>query len=70
MPRQQRNPVLLRSPSWDGFGIAEETELVLLAHEYEVTFDGGLWRETVKVTGEWIYAGNGPVSVTDSPAPF
>jgi hypothetical protein len=67
---QQRNPVLLRSPSWDGWAMTEETEMVLLAHEYDVTFDGRLWRVHVKATGEWIYAGDGPVEVTDSPAPF
>ena len=70
MPRQERNPVLLRSPSWDGWAMAEETEMVLLAHADEVTFDGRLWRVTVRETGEWIYAGDGPVEVTDSPSPF
>ena len=68
--RRQVNSVMLRSPSWDGWGLAEETEMVLLAHEYAVSFDGCLWRVHVKATGEWIYAGDGPVEVTDSPAPF
>lgn len=65
-----RNPTLLHSPSWSGWTLTEETEIELEAHEYEVTFDGRVWRVNVRATGEWIYVGDGPVEVTESPAPF
>lgn len=69
-PVLERNPTLLHSPSWSGWTLTEETELILDVSEYAVHFDGRLWRVHVRATGEWIYAGDGPVEVTESPAPF
>ncbi len=64
------HPTLLRIPAWYSELAHDEVALPLPPDAYAVAQVDGCWRVTVCGTSELIYAGNGPVEVVVSRAPF
>ncbi|QNK66502.1 hypothetical protein [Variovorax sp. PAMC26660] len=56
---------ILRTPSWLGRGVTEESELPLSLGDYKVTpgAPGEWWTVTSLKAGEVVYGGVGPVEI-------
>lgn len=66
---EQRNPTLLRTPTWLQ-GMDNEIPLVLPAEEYEIIPKGNRVHVVERATRKVVYEGIGPAEVLTSPAPF
>lgn len=64
-------PTLMCTPPAKAGGVLPtETLLTLEPDAYAVTQEDGIWKVTVKHSGEVLYVGPGPVELMESPAPF